>query len=55
MERKYELGLMMIGYLMYYRNMSKEILDELNDFELIVLKDDFERWLKEEGWEKKNG
>lgn len=35
-----------VGYAMYERGYTKEALDNLNDFEVIMLKDEFEEWGK---------
>lgn len=35
-----------VGYAMYERGYTKEALDNLNDFEVIMLKDEFEKWGK---------
>lgn len=35
-----------VGYAMYERGYTKEALGNLNDFEVIMLKDEFEKWGK---------
>lgn len=37
-------NLMFIGWAMYYKGYTKEKLDNIPSFELIMLMDDFHRW-----------
>lgn len=43
-----EEKLAIIGYGMYYRNYTKEQLDNMNGIEILMLRDEFEKWLKTE-------
>lgn len=52
MNRGVEMSLMTLGYAMYYEGYSKEKLDNMKDFEIVMLAHDFEQWVKEEGWKK---
>lgn len=51
MKNKYQVSeqtLATIGWAMYYKNYSKEQLDNLKGIEILMLKDDYSRWLEED-------
>ena len=41
--------LAVIGWAMYYQEYTKEKLDNMEGFEVLMMRDDFERWIKENG------
>lgn len=47
MEQSLENSLSFIGWAMYYKNYTKEKLDNIKSFELIMLLDDFKRWVQQ--------
>ncbi len=51
MKNKYQVSkdtLATIGWAMYYKGYTKEQLDSMTGVEVLMLKDDYSRWLEEE-------
>lgn len=46
-----EKSLARVGYAMYYKGYSKEELDNMKDFEIVMLDNEFSNWLINKVWE----